>query len=401
MAEEDKTNTNKITPGPYSPKPESPTTARPLDFDDEPQESGIASVSAAVTQQNATEVAPQKPPRPLSPQQQSETTLKEAFPTIEVSVIKAVLVASNWDVERAFHALLGMTDPSAAEQDVPPPKPPRPSATQRQLEADELYARQLAEHYNRRAPQSRLEGGHPYDRSRRDSELSDDREYSFFEDDLPVIRENIRKGFLETQTKVNSWVQNLKKRLDGEEQDDAPSSQGYRNESDAQTRRSGELGRRSGDRERYDADPQVLSDDFSALEMRDTEAPPPRPPRPLANPSLYKTLSPSPDRRKVSFQEGPPTEIGGNLYDASESPRHSPADGKPSKWQPLSTVEPSPVGDHDPFSLGDSEDEKDTKPRDQTPADGGDRIKTATAEAIAGSLPSASKANQKADGGKS
>lgn len=76
---------------------------------------------------------------------------------------------------------VGMTDPSAAEQDVPPPKPPRPSATQRQLEADELYARQLAEHYNRRAPQSRLEGGHPYDRSRRDSELSDDREYSFFE----------------------------------------------------------------------------------------------------------------------------------------------------------------------------------------------------------------------------
>ncbi|KAE8159142.1 hypothetical protein BDV40DRAFT_303512 [Aspergillus tamarii] len=398
MAEEDKTNTNKITPGPYSPKPESPTTARPLDFDDEPQESGITSVSAAVTQQNATEVAPQKPPRPLSPQQQSETTLKEAFPTIEVSVIKAVLVASNWDVERAFHALLGMTDPSAAEQDVPPPKPPRPSATQRQLEADELYARQLAEHYNRRAPQSRLEGGHPYDRSRRDSELSDDREYSFFEDDLPVIRENIRKGFLETQTKVNSWVQNLKKRLDGEDQDDAPSSQGYRNESDAQTMRSGELGRRSGDRERYDADPQVLSDDFSALEMRDTEAPPPRPPRPLANPSLYKTSSPSPDRRKVSFQEGPPTEIGGNLYNASESSRHSPAGGKPSKWQPLSTVEPSPVGDHDPFSLGDSEDEKDIKPRDQTSADGGDRIKTATAEAITAELPSASKANQKADG---
>ena len=66
---------------------------------------------------------------------------------------------------------VGMTDPSAAEQDVPPPKPPRPSATQRQL----------AEHYNRRGPQSRLEGGHPYDRPRRDSELLEDREYSFFE----------------------------------------------------------------------------------------------------------------------------------------------------------------------------------------------------------------------------
>lgn len=30
-----------------------------------------------------------------------------------------------------------------------------------------------------------------------------------------------------------------------------------------------------------------------------------------------------------------------------------------SKWEPLSTVEPSPVADHDPFSLGDSDDEKD------------------------------------------
>jgi hypothetical protein len=44
----------------------------------------------------------------VSPQQQAENTLKEAFPTIEASVVRAVLVASNWDVERAFHALLGM-----------------------------------------------------------------------------------------------------------------------------------------------------------------------------------------------------------------------------------------------------------------------------------------------------
>lgn len=36
-------------------------------------------------------------------------------------------------------------------------------------------------------------------------------------------------------------------------------------------RRSGDMGRRSGDRERYDADPQVLGDDFSALELRDSE----------------------------------------------------------------------------------------------------------------------------------
>lgn len=32
---------------------------------------------------------------------------------------------------------------------------------------------------------------------------------------------------------------------------------------------------------------------------------------------------------------------------------------KSSKWQPLSTVDPSPIAENDPFSLGDSDDEKD------------------------------------------
>jgi hypothetical protein len=92
-------------------------------------------------------------------------------------------------------------------------------------------------------------------------------------DDLPVIRENIRQGFIETQTKVNSWVAALKKKIDGEEEEDFPSQarpdQRYQSQQYA-PRRSGE-GRRSADRERYDADPQVLGDDFSALELRDAE----------------------------------------------------------------------------------------------------------------------------------
>lgn len=39
--------------------------------------------------------------------------------------------------------------------------------------------------------------------------------------------------------------------------------------------------------------------------------------------------------------------------------------GKQSKWQPLSVVNPSPIGEteNDPFSLGDSEDEKESKDR--------------------------------------
>lgn len=89
-----------------------------------------------------------------------------------------------------------MTDPTAQEDMVPPPKPPRPphpatSTTQRQLEADEMYARQLAEHYNasgRRGPAPGWENDPRYRRPR-GSEDSEEREYSFFEGmiwDLPA-----------------------------------------------------------------------------------------------------------------------------------------------------------------------------------------------------------------------
>lgn len=226
-----------------------------------------------------------------------------------------------------------------------------------------------------------------------------------FVDDLPVIRENFKKGFLETQTKVNSWFGNLKKQLNGdEEEEQAHSSQRYEQQTSAfgRPRRSGEMGRRSGDRERYDADPQVLSDDFSALELRDGEGEwlpdhvvwssltsipvaPPRPPRPGS--TTLKTASPSPGRR-VSFQDGPPTEID-NLHDASTpGKRNAPASGKSSKWQPLATVEPSPVAENDPFSLGDSDDERDTKAKEHTTVPESEQLKKATAEAMSGEIGS-------------
>ena len=100
----------------------------------------------------------------------------------------------------------------------------------------------------------------------------------------------------------------------------------------------------------------------------------------------------------MSFQEGPPTEID-HPYDASEARRTTPSAGnKPSKWQPLSTVDPSPVVEHDPFSLGDSDDEKDTKAKDQNTTGERDHIKEATAEAMAGEIGSGSKGDNKAEG---
>jgi hypothetical protein len=89
-----------------------------------------------------------------------------------------------------------------------------------------------------------------------------------------------------------------------------------------------------------------------------------------------------------------------DAYNAS--PRIPPKDvspgstGKTSKWQPLSMVDPSPVAENDPFSLGDSDDERETKDKAAaTAAPGGkdagkdddaERLRKAAAQAMADSL---------------
>lgn len=116
--------------------------------------------------------------------------------------------------------------------------------------------------------------------------------------------------------------------------------------------------------------------------------------RPLSNPDLFKppppSKSPKPsDGRKVAFREGA-EEI--DVY--GSSPRISTDDttgskAKASKWQPLSTVEPSPINDNDPFSLGDSEDEREAKEKaasKDVKSEDSERLKKAAAEAMADSL---------------
>lgn len=76
-----------------------------MDDDDVPE--GTTGADVPATNKTADEIPPAKPPRPLSPQQQAENTLKEAFPSIDTAVVKAVLIASGGRVEPAFNALLG------------------------------------------------------------------------------------------------------------------------------------------------------------------------------------------------------------------------------------------------------------------------------------------------------
>ncbi|KAG5937875.1 hypothetical protein E4U60_001690 [Claviceps pazoutovae] len=410
---------------------ESPTTARPLEMDDDDINDASITASdgaAAKTSQASSTVqsapantttsagttantntpgvnAPHKPARPLSEAQKNVMILKEAFPTVEDAIIKAVLRASGGQIEPAFNALLEMTDPDAAKNEpevVPPPQPPRPQGRPQmsQVEADELYARQLAERYeNSGAYEARSssrnrnpDSSHGWD--------GDDREHSFIDDDLPAIRENLRKGFLDTQTKVNGWITNIRKKL--EESFDET-------EEDAQhpglpPRRHGETSRRSGDYERYDADPQVLSDDFAGIKLSSDGSVAPG--RPMVNSGIHRppprSTSPRQTREhRVGFKEEV-EEI--NMYDASPKvpPKDLPSSsGKASKWQPLSAVDPNPITDNDPFSLGDSEDEKEvskeSKHKDKdAKTDDADHVKKAAAEAMADSLVEPSKGGSSA-----
>ncbi|OSS44181.1 hypothetical protein B5807_11229 [Epicoccum nigrum] len=393
--------------------PESPTTARELDFDDDNDAPASSAPDKAASppptskspkpgvrfSEQAEEIPPQKPPRPADPNVQAQNTLIEAFPDIDTNVVKAVLLASGGKVEPAFNALLSMSDPNFKTEEAAPPKPPRPQPRS-QLEQDEMYARQLAEHYQSQGGQQ-SQGGYgsresrPYARSNnQNSQNKDDREYSFFDDDLPEIRKNIEQGFQETQKTVNKWITSFKKKLDGEPEDydqygnpvrrereygqpshgrqnygPSQSDQMYGIRKSAEQRRSGDM-RRSADHNRYDADNRVLGDDFAQLELRDNEHQPRSSSRnrPSANPDLFKPTPVSPP------QSGPVDEVDALYRNPSPNSQGGKSGGK--KWQPLTSIAPNPEADeHDPFSLGDSDDE-DQKTKDVSPEDS-ERLKKA------------------------
>ncbi|KAF2682189.1 hypothetical protein K458DRAFT_433159 [Lentithecium fluviatile CBS 122367] len=401
--------------GTASAPPESPTTARELDFDDDIDAPTTATEHVTAPpppskspkpgvrfSDDATEIPPPKPPRPMSPKQQAENTLIEAFPGIDAKVVKAVLVASGGNVEPAFNALLSMSDPSFQAEEAPPPKPPRPVQQPRsQVEQDEIYARQLAEHYqsNFQGYGSRTRGDPPLPKQRRETglkpnELNDDPNHSFFDDDLPEIRRNIEQGFRETQSKVNKWITDFKKKLDGEPDEydrygnpvprqDEPQNFGPSQSDQLHGIRKSAETRRSSDRERYDNDNRVLGDDFEALELRDDEATgQQRSNRPQANPNLFKPTPVSPP------QSGPVDEVDALYRNPSPNNQTGSTPGKTGgkKWQPLTSVAPNPEpDDHDPFSLGDS-DEEDAKTKD-IKAEDTERLKKA-AEGKEGVAPS-------------
>ncbi|KAF5093138.1 hypothetical protein D0Z00_004227 [Geotrichum galactomycetum] len=146
------------------------------------------------------------PPKPLTPFAQAQLTLTEGFPTVEPNVIRAVLIASKGDLESAFNGLLSLTD-SNYVVDESPFNNPNPAASIRedvQVRNDEKLARRLAAAVNTDAKRSTARN------SNSPSDPVNDR--SFFDEDLPQLKENFTKGFNETKDKVNTWLENFRKK---------------------------------------------------------------------------------------------------------------------------------------------------------------------------------------------
>ncbi|KAG0683384.1 Ubiquitin-binding protein CUE5 [Kluyveromyces marxianus] len=174
--------------------------------------------------------------------------LKEAFPGVEEKYVKAVLIASQGQLDPAFNALLFLSDPGFEKEASLPTRPvhapvqahPETPRQLSQLEQDELLARQLDEKYNkhgrssgeRAARERRIrrrqrdyerrygqgaqapEGTEDYD------EDSDDMFSTFVEKDLPQIRENLNRNIQETGKKISTWFSGIKKNLTEEGSDE-------------------------------------------------------------------------------------------------------------------------------------------------------------------------------------
>ncbi|KHJ30293.1 putative cue domain-containing protein [Erysiphe necator] len=359
---------------------ESPTTVKPFDMDDdeipEPAVGVIEAPNSSETikmNDNPPNQPLQQPPQIINHDVKAEDTLKDAFPSIDIAVIKAVLRASGGQIEPAFNALLGMSDPEATQDLSNPPTSFHSTANNgagstplSQLEADERYARQLANQYQYQYNDARENLGSMRNNPRRNLAPTPDRrqniyeERSFLEDDLPIIKDNLKKGFLETQNKVSNWITFLKKKIDGD--DDADSvHQNYG--STSRLNRFKDDGRKSDDFSPYDADPQVLSDDFAGIQLHSDGT--------LAsqsNKADKSQLKSNPVSSKNSYGYQAlgvvsPSKINETYTINSNTEDKSTV--KQSKWQPLSTVDSSNINDadNDPFSLGDTDDEKDVRDR--------------------------------------
>lgn len=313
--------------------------------DEEPLVDSAAKANSEAESLPATNTAAAKPTEEIS---DAERTLREAFPNVDPHVVNAVLIASGGKLEPAFNGLLGIVDPSYR-----PEMPPRPTASStaaaKQLEEDERLARQLAAEYDETAPAPPPRPSRQ--RPQQQQQVPEGEEHSFFDDELPVIRDNLSKGFNETKTKFNSWLNDMRKRIDGENESTPQTPPRTGAGTDRSERATWNRGAGRGISSptspgQFDADPTLLNDDFSHLHVAGSPTSGSER-RPLANPDLFKN-KPSPGSGKNVAFSSKPEQIG-----STDARTASPTSWR--KWEPLRQMEPAP----DPFLVGDDEEEEE------------------------------------------
>ncbi|KAF5098139.1 hypothetical protein D0Z03_001267 [Geotrichum reessii] len=364
-----------------------------------------------VSKRDSEEVQPPpQPPRPLSEFQKSQLTLSEAFPSIETNVIRAVLIAASGQVDPAFNGLLSLTDPEykldeesvykQVSQLAPPPPLPKgvlrnsqnptryrtptsglnsnqqqratayasAAATIRndrsQIEEDERLARLLAEQDRvgnggqRRVRYADTGLGPEYtgpdDYPRRGSATRrqyqyDDDERSFFDDDLPQIKENIAKGLQETKDNINNWLGNLRKKMDLEE----PNFLG------------GLLNNKNNNNRRYSDDDDQLYEDYGRRQANEqyNRGYQSGPARARAR-EEQRNQNDGFDGIKMTYHDEEddvkpvmPPRPGSGSVNSNTSSTVLPATDKKIPLKSTGTTE-----EEDPFFIGDSDDEEDEVP---------------------------------------
>ncbi|WBW72383.1 CUE domain protein, TOLLIP-like protein [Schizosaccharomyces osmophilus] len=257
---------------------------------------------------NSEATAPRLPNRPPHKHEQAKASLKEAFPDTDDAIIRAVLAASGFRVEPAFNALLGLNDPSVADEleqlysspsPAPPQAPSRESA-RKQLEEDEMCARRLAKRYQK-YPASNGDRKPTMDRkavprseNRKYSYDEDNEDYSFIEDDLPVLKDNFVRGFQSIKQRSMAWMDKVASKLEGgdEYEENNYESPAYSKRSQKPASTAADLesayednpppmpARRSAKPDTtislppYEADPHMLNEkDFERLRLESTSSP--------------------------------------------------------------------------------------------------------------------------------
>ncbi|KAG4303447.1 hypothetical protein PCANB_000289 [Pneumocystis canis] len=149
----------------------------------------------------------------LNEENSQETTinvLKDAFPGIDEKIINAILIASQGSIGPAFEALLSITDSNYQLE------PLKQNTINNTKISDNMRDYQIQNDYNYACHLSYMMEQQSNVMNTRPSQYNNKKEHSFINDELPIIRENLKHSFDDAKVKVSNFFSNIKKRINND-----------------------------------------------------------------------------------------------------------------------------------------------------------------------------------------